>query len=465
MHCKVLKPKGSIVLRYSSTTKNPFDEQANRMFAQGFPQIMLEYTVIVASTNSCEVHYDVTRLITLAEYLNKPLNEASLRELLVQVKSMLDTCLSLHLPLKNVVLDVNQVYYDSWTRTLRFIYLPFQSLPPDAKKMQAFFEKFATKVRPADEGAAQMSAAYRLYVRENTPLEPVAFSTWLGNLLSGKTYQGTAAHSVCDDGGYKAEPTKDDPIVGRTIWDRPRSAHNKTQDHSKSSRNSNLSSVGGETTMLDECGEVVKRISSGGTPSHEIRGKHASMPPATGVLNALNWDALSRGERLQLLGEDESRQSVLKAPTSGVLQETTVLDDVEVQLTPASGCTPAPDGEPEPSPASEQASETQSGGAKNRFWLIRSRTGERVELTGDRFVVGKSMYSSYQVRNTTTVSRSHAVFCCANDCCRIEDADSSNGTFVNGERLKAHVDRDLVDGDAIRMSDEDFVFEVERTDT
>lgn len=99
--------------------------------------------------------------------------------------------------------------------------------------------------------------------------------------------------------------------------------------------------------------------------------------------------------------------------------------------------------------------------ARCRFFMTRLRTGETFEVRGRRFVVGKSKHSSFQVRDTTTVSRSHAIFSVQGDVCTITDDDSRNGTFVNGQRLEAGETMELEDGDTVRMSDVDFVFEVE----
>ena len=41
------------------------------------------------------------------------------------------------------------------------------------------------------------------------------------------------------------------------------------------------------------------------------------------------------------------------------------------------------------------------------------------------------------------------------------DDSSRTGTFVNGERLEPGVAMELEDGDTVRMSDVDFVFEVD----
>lgn len=93
--------------------------------------------------------------------------------------------------------------------------------------------------------------------------------------------------------------------------------------------------------------------------------------------------------------------------------------------------------------------------------MTRLRTGETFEIRGRHFVVGKSKHSSFQVRNTTTVSRSHAIFCVRDGVCTVMDDSSRNGTFVNGERLEPGVAMELEDGDTVRMSDVDFVFEVD----
>ena len=122
---------------------------------------------------------------------------------------------------------------------------------------------------------------------------------------------------------------------------------------------------------------------------------------------------------------------------------------------------PAPDAWAVPAPEVAPASAPVAQPVRNRFFMTRLRTGESFEIRGRRFVVGKSKHSSFQVRDTTTVSRSHAIFTVENGTCTITDDDSRNGTYVNGIRLESGVPMELVDGDTVRMSDVDFVFEVE----
>ena len=91
--------------------------------------------------------------------------------------------------------------------------------------------------------------------------------------------------------------------------------------------------------------------------------------------------------------------------------------------------------------------------------LVRKLDGEVVKISKKDFVIGKSKYSDYQVTKNNTVSRSHIVAHKQNDgTLTIEDNDSKNGTFLDGERLEPHEEVRLEEGMSLRLSDE--IFEV-----
>ncbi len=56
------------------------------------------------------------------------------------------------------------------------------------------------------------------------------------------------------------------------------------------------------------------------------------------------------------------------------------------------------------------------------------------------------------------LSKKHARFSVREDQVFLEDLGSSNGTFVNGNRLKVGVEALLADGDKIRMGNVEFLF-------
>ncbi len=62
------------------------------------------------------------------------------------------------------------------------------------------------------------------------------------------------------------------------------------------------------------------------------------------------------------------------------------------------------------------------------------------------------------VDNSSSVSRRHARLTVQSDGVFLEDLESSNGTFVNGERLLPQVQKQLFEKDEIRFGATRFVF-------
>lgn len=92
-----------------------------------------------------------------------------------------------------------------------------------------------------------------------------------------------------------------------------------------------------------------------------------------------------------------------------------------------------------------------------QYKIIRLSNKENISIKGEKFVVGKSKHSNYQVNGNNTVSRSHAIFSIKKDgSLWIEDNSSKNGTCVDGIYIEAHDPYKLADGQTIRLSDEVF---------
>lgn len=78
------------------------------------------------------------------------------------------------------------------------------------------------------------------------------------------------------------------------------------------------------------------------------------------------------------------------------------------------------------------------------------------DLSDNRTLVGRALDSDV-VANLPEVSRHQAVIVRQGSAVTIIDADSSNGTFVNGRRVDASP-RSLVPGDTVRLGMVDFTF-------
>lgn len=97
-----------------------------------------------------------------------------------------------------------------------------------------------------------------------------------------------------------------------------------------------------------------------------------------------------------------------------------------------------------------------------RFYLTRTKTGERIEINTSPFLVGTESGSvNYLVTGNAAVSRKHAQFLIQNGECQIADQKSTNKTYVNDCALTPFVPRKLADGDKIRLGNEEFLFSQE----
>lgn len=89
-------------------------------------------------------------------------------------------------------------------------------------------------------------------------------------------------------------------------------------------------------------------------------------------------------------------------------------------------------------------------------YVQRKKTGEKVRVDQERFVIGKGSSANYIIRDNATISRQHVEIRRTEDGYYLEDLDSSNHTFVDGIRLVKPVK--LVSGTVFQLSDEEFEF-------
>lgn len=97
-----------------------------------------------------------------------------------------------------------------------------------------------------------------------------------------------------------------------------------------------------------------------------------------------------------------------------------------------------------------------------RFYLVRTQTGERIEITHTPFLLGTELGTvSYCVTNNTAVSRRHALFAIESGVCTVTDQKSTNKTYLNDQVLTPNLPAAVKDGDQLRLGNESFTFHEE----
>lgn len=96
-------------------------------------------------------------------------------------------------------------------------------------------------------------------------------------------------------------------------------------------------------------------------------------------------------------------------------------------------------------------------------WLIQKSTGREYPIEKESYVIGSgAKQSDIQIEYNAAISRKHARIGCVGEDCYLEDLDSTNGTWVNGEKVHAGERYPLTANARIKLANEEFVFEMRR---
>ena len=97
-------------------------------------------------------------------------------------------------------------------------------------------------------------------------------------------------------------------------------------------------------------------------------------------------------------------------------------------------------------------------GANDKNPILKNlSTGDVYEVTSNPFTIGKSQTCSLVIADKV-VSRHHAEVVQYGDKYFIKDLSSTNGTFINGNKLMADTDVELKDGQEIIFANKKFVY-------
>ena len=92
-------------------------------------------------------------------------------------------------------------------------------------------------------------------------------------------------------------------------------------------------------------------------------------------------------------------------------------------------------------------------------YLLRIKNGERIPITGNIFRLGKEeKFVDYVIHDNEAISRSHANIISRNGQYFLQDNNSTNHSFLNGQQCVSNVELPLQDKARIRLGNEEFQF-------
>ena len=105
---------------------------------------------------------------------------------------------------------------------------------------------------------------------------------------------------------------------------------------------------------------------------------------------------------------------------------------------------------------------SNESGAMSHRYLVRLKSGERIGITSESFLIGKDMrYCNYTVTDNSAVSRKHAKIIREDDCDYVVDLNSTNKTYVNGQQIPVERQVQIFSGARLRFANEEFIFYAE----
>lgn len=90
--------------------------------------------------------------------------------------------------------------------------------------------------------------------------------------------------------------------------------------------------------------------------------------------------------------------------------------------------------------------------------IKRLFTGEEVLITKPVFCIGRKEDADYAISMNVAISRKHAEIIIRDGTFIVRDLGAKNRTYVNGKPIPMNGEAKLVNGDVIKLANEDFLF-------
>ena len=315
------------------------------------------------------------------------------------------------LPMNKIVLDLHQIYYNTVTQELRFIYLPIEMMKGDADFI-GLMEQVAYAAKPIPQEDMSYVARFINFLAGLTSFN----ADQIDQYISYEVYGGTVPSGY----GQQSNFIQNGPLVNTPQY--------------------NLG-VGGLLVGGAACGSPMPLQSAHpgilepGASIMAVDTGRGFDPNKTGVLSPVNNPG--NGEAI-----DPDKTGYLNS-YAGVM----------------GGIDPDVTGKLDANQSMLYGMQPQYRPRVIHGRLCRVSTGENIEIDKEVFRVGKERsYVDYCVTNNGAVSRNHADIITRGNRHFVMDLNSKNRTFINGKVIPVREETEIFNGDSLKLANEEFVF-------
>ena len=487
MKYKVKVKNGSLIVTAATTGGETIDPNALAAFAdiglRGFLRPRLLKKNVVEYTGPAG--------ISLAEHLRRPVTKRDFFFIVEQILVDVQKLWSNGLFLNRMVLTTQNAYINTATREVQFLYLPtVQELRNDG--VRALLETLARTAKPAPETDMDYLNRFLQYLGAQRTFDPAVIEAYIAHedrtvVTAVKRQQTTQSgfmtskqRSYYEHYDNKAQqqgaapaanpytppaqpytPPAQPPVQPYTPPVQPVQPYTPpVQPYIPPVQPVQPYNPVAETYAPEEMTGARTSFYSGGVPNTAATTAPSAMPVAPVQPAPMAMD-LDDDEPTGLLSEN----AVMNLPAvdddpTGLLDDesTLVLPQVPVMnfSYPESEATTLLVEEPETEATTLLVDEEEP---VHYPTLQRDRNGDTVEINKPVFRLGKERsYVDYFVSDNSAVSRSHADIITRDGRCFVVDLNSTNHTYINGQRLVVQVETEIKDGDRLKLGNEEFTF-------
>lgn len=335
--------------------------------------------------------------ISLYERLKKPVTIRDFLLIMEQIVVAIQKMQKNNMPINNLVMSTQYVYFNEATKALQFIYLPTISGQTNWNCIE-FINSIIYYVTPANERDGRFMERFIQFFRSMRVFD----INRIEDFIAGED------RSVVN--------TIQKQLTGKSGFMTNKSWHYSDNNYEEA------------TGLLedDSAEDVATRLLDDDSIEEEATGlleDDSAEDAATSLLNDYSID----DEYTKLLDDEEK---------AGALFPDTDADEGTVLL-------------------------TENNRRSRFPVLLRTLNNERIIVNKPVFRLGKEKsYVDYFVSNNVTVSRSHADIITRGTRYFVRDLNSKNGTYINGKETPIYCEIEIHDGDTLVLSNEEFIFNV-----